>query len=580
MSSPVLQMNPVFGTVKESVGPPERGERGTALILDAAGGTGGLLAAMLNRLGFGTLLVGDEADALRCAELALPDFLFAAVGSPPGDLCGTIRRIKHLSGNSFLPIVSVADQHDDALLARCMAAGSDDFISKPVSFGLLKARVLAMEHQRDLHREHAARQRGLADSLERHRDEQALAEHVLSRAVTQRNVATDRLGLILRPAAIFNGDLVLTQYMPDGGLRLLVGDFTGHGLAAAVGAMPVADAFHAMTRKGVNDARVLAEINRKLYHLLPADRFMAALLISVPANGKELRWWNGGMPSAWLRSASGLKELPAHALPLGILPDLSPQETTRRIRLDGAERLLLMSDGLLEASDQAGTMFVHAGFEAVLTNWMPDEPILPVLIEALDAHCSNTEQSDDITALEIPLDSGLLATADHHPNVSGSNGWSWSLELQDERLGSQPSLSGALKPLGLVDDFERHLGLLETVLAELYTNALDHGILKLDSLMKAAPDGFDDYYRERARRLAEQCSGRISIDLRYDPVDAGGCVRLRVADSGDGFPGAGSGGLTQDPTCTWGRGIPLLRQLCESVTFGRNGAEVEVVYRW
>ncbi|AFL73236.1 fused response regulator/phosphatase [Thiocystis violascens] len=556
------------------------GARGCALIVDDEPSNRRLLSLMLAQEGFRTVEASDGADALRCFADERPDIVFMDIMMPEMDGFEATRAIKAMSEMDFVPVIFLTALTEEHSLMRCIQAGGDDFLSKPFSFIVLKARILAMERVRDLQRTLAAKQRALSALLEQELEEQALAERVLSRAVMNRNVAMDRLGLVQRPASIFNGDLVLTQHLPDGGLRLLVGDFTGHGLAAAIGALPVADAFHATARKGVDDAHVLAEINHKLYRILPADRFLAACLISISGNGDELRWWNGGMPSAWLRTADGLHELSSHALPLGILPELPARGSPRRIPLSRGDRLLLMSDGLLEASDDQGQMFVNAGFDEVLSNWAFDQPLLPALLAALDAHSLATEQSDDIAVVEIPLDSDLLATPNLDRDAAPGSGWRWSMELSDERLGSQPAIVAALRSLGLLDRLEAHAGALETILTELYSNALEHGVLQLDSSMKATPDGFDAYYREREQRLAAGCVGRVTLSLSYEPHAEADCVRIQVTDTGDGFSEKAVSELAPDSMRPWGRGIAMVRNLCESVVFRENGSQVEAVYRW
>lgn len=556
------------------------GARGTALVVDADPDRLERMRLMLDQLGFRTLVAADGEQAVRLFERSRPGIAFVEIDLPGMDGIATTRLLKASAGPDFVPVIVLTNLRDDSLILRCAEAGGDDFLSRPISPAILEARIFAMERMRDLQRTVAAKQQALSDLVEREREEQALAERVLDRAVKSRNVAMDHLGLVQRPATVFNGDLVLAQYLPDGGLRILVGDFTGHGLAAAVGALPVADAFHAMTRKGMNDLLVLAEINRKLYHLLPADRFMAAYLVSIPGNGEELRWWNGGMPSGWLRTRTGLQQLAPHALPLGILPELPAQEAPRRIRLHRGDRLLLMSDGLLEACDRSGRMFIDAGFETLVNDWEFARPLLPDLMGALDRHCAGAEQTDDIAALEIPLDPVLFAKQDYPSAASAGSGWRWSLELQDERLCNQPTIESALRSLGLLDGLDKHLCVLETILAELFTNALEHGVLQLESGMKESPNGFDAYYRERAQRLADGWGGRVGISLAYEPEGEGGCLRMLVTDSGDGFSEADIAGLSLDSNRVWGRGIPLVRHLSHAVTYLGKGSQVEVVYRW
>lgn len=108
----------------------------------------------------------------------------------------------------------------------------------------------------------------------------ALKQDVAHR-VFQSIIIRDRLNLpnvrySLSPKSVCNGDLLLVAEKPDGGTSLLIGDFTGHGLAASIGSPPTAEIFYAMSTKGFGIADVIAEINRRLTELLPVGIFLAA----------------------------------------------------------------------------------------------------------------------------------------------------------------------------------------------------------------------------------------------------------------------------------------------------------------
>ncbi len=552
--------------------------RGWALIVDDAPSDRQLLAGLLTQIGFSVCEAVSGEAALISFVAHQPDMVFMDILMDGIDGCETTRQLKRLAGTTFVPVIIVTASTDKQAALLSTQAGADDFLTKPFNPQILQARIMALERMRDLQRIITTRRETLAMLVERGREEQALAERVLSRAVTNRNVAMDRLSITQRPASVFNGDLVLTQYLPDGGLRLLVGDFTGHGLAAAIGALPVADVFHATARKGVDDARVVAEINHKLHHILPVDRFFAACLVSISGSGEELRWWNGGMPSMWLRRADGLHELASHALPLGILPELTSREVPHHLPIASGDRLLVMTDGLLEANDPQGRMFVEMGFQEVLQLWEAGQPLAPQLLAALDAHCAGVDPLDDSAVVEIPLDASVLA-APHLPQVAQvAQRWQWALTLQDGRLGRLPSLTQALRPLGVLGQLDIHIGVLETICTELYSNALEHGILGLDSNMKATPEGFEAYYRMREQHLLAGCKGWIRLQLRYETDGVGHCVRLDIAHSGRGFCEAAT--LPDDPQRPWGRGIAMVRELCADLTYQDQGTRVEAVYQW
>lgn len=102
---------------------------------------------------------------------------------------------------------------------------------------------------------------------------------------------------------------------------------------------------------------------------------------------------------------------------------------------------------------------------------------------------------------------------------------------------------------------------------ELITNAIDHGVLCLDSHLKDSSAGFESYLKERAKRFNELSSGRVSLSAEWVGASL---LRIVVEDSGAGFDTGSycdNTGLTDsdcEPKC-YGRGLAIVRNLCESV---------------
>lgn len=131
---------------------------------------------------------------------------------------------------------------------------------------------------------------------------------------------------------------------------------------------------------------------------------------------------------------------------------------------------------------------------------------------------------------------------------------------------------------------ERHRSDVFAILRELLTNAIDHGLLGLDSSLKATPDGFMEYYRLRDARLRSLRSGHITLCVtRERGLERGrDTLRIAVTDSGAGFDHVAELARAADPDCASrrGRGIAMLRALCEELTYTGTGNVAEVVYRF
>jgi len=125
---------------------------------------------------------------------------------------------------------------------------------------------------------------------------------------------------------------------------------------------------------------------------------------------------------------------------------------------------------------------------------------------------------------------------------------------------------------------------IATVISELYSNALEHGLLNLDSSMKDDVEGFCQYYVHREQGLAALSDEWIKIDIHYICGLSGEKLIICMEDSGAGFSynnytnsdDDGSGG--DRPVRCRGRGINLMRSMCKELSYHGTGNLVRVVY--
>ena len=103
---------------------------------------------------------------------------------------------------------------------------------------------------------------------------------------------------------------------------------------------------------------------------------------------------------------------------------------------------------------------------------------------------------------------------------------------------------------------------LNLLISELVTNAIDHGVLELDSRLKESEAGFKEYYDERARRLNSVTDGWISVSAEY--IDAG-TLRISVQDSGAGFDFDNAVTECSTDERLYGRGLAIIGSLCKSM---------------
>ena len=158
--------------------------------------------------------------------------------------------------------------------------------------------------------------------------------------------------------------------------------------------------------------------------------------------------------------------------------------------------------------------------------------------------------------------------------------WKVRLELKADALKSEDILPYIVQMVVGIQELHSSQTELFIILSELYNNALDHGILRLDSRLKETPDGFIKYYTERQERLDNLQDGYILIEISNTPIDEGAELCVKIEDSGNGFDSATIIHDLENNISKSGRGIPLVYRLCNDVVYNYEGNAVSVKYHW
>jgi CheY-like chemotaxis protein len=556
----------------------------TILIAEDSAADRMLLSSIVRRQGHEVLTAANGAEAVEAFRLQRPQLVLMDAMMPVMDGFEAARQIKALAGETLVPIIFLTSLTESEALARCLEAGGDDFLAKPYNQVILAAKIKAMDRLRRLQAT-VLEQR---DQIARHHDyllnEQRVAKAVFDKVAHSGCLNAPNIRYLQSPYALFNGDLLLAAFTPAGDMHVLLGDFTGHGLPAAVGAMPLAEVFYGMTAKGYGLSETLREMNAKLKRILPVDMFCCATLLCLSFQRRSVEVWNGGMPDGYLHSiASGERTpLTARHLPLGVLSPQTFDDRTEVFPMAVGDRVFLLSDGVIDTCDANEQLFGVERLQRVFAaNRRPDQ-----LFEEIEQALRDFrgEARDDVSMVEV----SLLEAAQLSPPAlvysdSGQScplDWSVSFEFRAATLKRFNPLPYLLQLLLEVHGLRAQSGALYSVLAELYSNALEHGVLGLDSSLKRDASGFARYYQQRNARLDELKDGYVRVHLQVAPKGEGGCLTIRVEDSGKGFDVDRVMARPLDGARLSGRGVSLIRQLSRNANWSDDGRSARVEFFW
>lgn len=441
-----------------------------------------------------------------------------------------------------------------------------------------------LQHIGELRLQLASKVAVLEKYHERTEEEQRIGSFIMARMMQMSTQLDAQVQRYIRPVEHLNGDILIAAKNPGGALHILLADAIGHGLSAAVNVLPLCQTFYDLTEKGFSIGYIAEELNRIVNKFMPKDRFVSAALVSIHQPSRVIEIWNGGIPALLLFNRAGqvLHRWNSRHFPLGIAADENFSARFESFRYEADCQLCLFSDGLLEASSPQGVIFGEARLLELFGATEYAER-LQTLIAAIDRHLGGCPAHDDISLALVNI--GYEAEPDktlceiHPAKIEYADGdWRIALSLSAAELKYLDAVPLVTQVIFKIDTIGDHHDNLYLILSELFNNALDHGLLQLDSALKLEPDGFDRYLELREARLQGLQNGKIDIEITPLVVKNKPAVKLRVADSGEGFDHAQYQSIPEASLNPHGRGIALVRNFAYRLEYSERGNEVVATY--
>lgn len=473
-----------------------------------------ILKVFLNKLGHEAILAENGQEAVDQFKLTRPDLVLMDIMMPIMDGFEATRQIKALSGERWVPVIFVSAMSRDENLVEGLEAGGDDYLTKPINFVVLEAKIASVRrslemqnqainslkrlqsisdavldvivtvdefgiikncnravelvygwrprelvgqsvtkllHQRQeqgwlssfleapqgmevqaqrsdgteltiearvsdlvldgqqlyvfvLHdvTERKASEQKLQHYYDHNEQEQALATTLFEMQLHRPALQDPNLHYWIKPNATFSGDMIAGGRAPNGMLYALLADATGHGLGAAISALPALSIFYRMSRLGSPIQDMIQEINQQLKESIPVGRFVALTLVCLNLETRQGTIWVGGTPAVSLLDQWGRlkQQFQSAHLPLGILPNSDVRVDGESFTWEPGSQLLMFSDGVLEAENEAGEPFGFDRLIQSLANTYPADRMQAVQ-GALAHYLGQTNAQDDISVMLV-----------------------------------------------------------------------------------------------------------------------------------------------------------------------------------
>ncbi len=304
-----------------------------------------------------------------------------------------VKTIRANHSMDSLAIIGISSQNDSAIASQFIKAGANDFIHKPFSSEELFCRVMQNLDSIDNVKQ-IKKQKQVLD------DERIFIEDIITRMRTTKSYDPKHINTLITSVEATSGDAVFAAFTPDGAQHIALGDFTGHGLPAAISGPMASDIFYSMTKKGLDGSEIISEINLKLYKRTPVSVFMALGFLQLDRSRRRLTIWNCSLPDILVyRGGKLIERIPSTHFARGAVN--LPDEPGIEVDVEPGDRVYVYTDGFIEEQDRDGEMFGAENFENLLGQMLTGNESLEMLKRALHAYRSGEIQSDDMTIIEL-----------------------------------------------------------------------------------------------------------------------------------------------------------------------------------
>jgi two-component system, HptB-dependent secretion and biofilm response regulator len=487
-----------------------------------------------------------------------------------------------------VPVIFTSSNYNERILKDIYESGADDFFVKPYLTSIIEIKLRGFAKKINMRSMLETQRDVIAQSNRMFALEQKAAKRIFDKISEHTDKKHPDLKYSLKALSIFNGDIILSANSPSGQLYVFLGDFTGHGLVASLSSMPLIQIFYRMVKKGFSLDFIIAEINSRLFETLPIDIFCCACVAMLDSRKEEIQIWNGGMPKSYLfsKEVTKYKTIESKHVPLGVLSSKDFSMNIEIYPMEIGAKLFMCSDGIIEAPNKTGEMFGEERLIEVFEKSNDIKSIFINTLEEIELFTEGAMSSDDVSLVEVnmspykkihsPKSTPVSRESDKEGILSGNLHYT----ITSSMMNANNPIPALLQILFEIPGFKSVKSELFTVLSELYANALDHGILNLDSSLKKSAEGFAKFYTLKQKKLSQLKDESIHFQFDYACHKSKGEIAIIITDSGAGFDHVEWAGNSQSNGHLSGRGLSLIHQISDKMIIHDKGNKVEVSLTW
>jgi sigma-B regulation protein RsbU (phosphoserine phosphatase) len=211
------------------------------------------------------------------------------------------------------------------------------------------------------------------------------------------------LSAVNHPATQISGDFYNWFPLCDGRTCVVIGDVTGHGMAAAFLMATTQLLIRTTMPRCMNPGECLNEANRQLCIQAFNGQFVTMLVLVIDVHNGTVELATAGHPAPLVGQGGRFEPLKVEPeLVLGVDPD--QRYTTQRFTLARGAALVLYTDGVIDAQNEQGQRFSVEGLaKSLFGRYENAQAIIDAIVRAVDDFRAGEPLPDDLTLVAVQL---------------------------------------------------------------------------------------------------------------------------------------------------------------------------------
>ena len=249
----------------------------------------------------------------------------------------------------------------------------------------------------------------MAEMVEKERIEHDLqtASKIQSSILPEKDPSLEGYEVIsyFHPAKEVGGDYYDYLYLPNNQLGIVIGDVSGHGIAAGLLMSMAKSCLYNQIKSSHRVEDVLFAMNNMVHELLHKRLLMSFCYSILDLQRRKLTYSSAGhhFPYHYSASESNLRSLESIAYPLGVRRNTHYKKKTAHLKR--GDLLIFYSDGIIETMDAKDDLFGFERFEELIVRnaHLPPNELKESTLRELKAFSKGTPQGDDIAIIIIKV---------------------------------------------------------------------------------------------------------------------------------------------------------------------------------